>query len=223
MLEPAFVRQQVVGLERAGAFGKVRRHPPELFVETRLGQRVGGEAERDKTTPRVRARRRARRKVAKHITLCRLCATMNPAQQVMQVATGYMASSCAVRRDRVEHRRSSRGRLRRRRPNWRGRPAPTKTRCTASCGCSRASASSTKSGRGQFALTPAAELLRKDVPGSLRGMAAFLPDPFHFRVYAEHHALDDDRQAGGRQRRSACRCSSTSRRIPTTRRCSTTR
>jgi|KBSMisStandDraft_5_1062788.scaffolds.fasta_scaffold29713_2 hypothetical protein len=36
----------------------------------------------------------------------------------------------------------------------------------------------------QFALNPAAELLRKDVPGSLRGMAVFLPDPFHFRVYA---------------------------------------
>jgi hypothetical protein len=36
----------------------------------------------------------------------------------------------------------------------------------------------------RFALNPAAELLRKDVPGSLRGMAVFLPDPFHFRVYA---------------------------------------
>jgi hypothetical protein len=37
----------------------------------------------------------------------------------------------------------------------------------------------------RFALTPSADLLRKDVPGSLRGMAVFLPDPFHFRVYAE--------------------------------------
>jgi hypothetical protein len=37
----------------------------------------------------------------------------------------------------------------------------------------------------RFALTPAADLLRKDVPGSLRGMAVFLPDPFHFRVYAD--------------------------------------
>ena len=34
-----------------------------------------------------------------------------------------------------------------------------------------------------FALTPAAELLRKDVPGSLRGMAVFLPDPLHYRIY----------------------------------------
>src|SRR5215470_11143263 len=37
----------------------------------------------------------------------------------------------------------------------------------------------------RFALTPAADLLRKDAPGSLSGMAVFLPDPFHFRVYAE--------------------------------------
>jgi hypothetical protein len=36
-----------------------------------------------------------------------------------------------------------------------------------------------------FALNPSAELLRKDVPGSLRGIAAFLPDPFHFKVYAD--------------------------------------
>jgi hypothetical protein len=41
-----------------------------------------------------------------------------------------------------------------------------------------------ESGPRGFALNPAAELLRKDVPGSLRGMAVFLPDPFHFRVYA---------------------------------------
>ncbi len=36
-----------------------------------------------------------------------------------------------------------------------------------------------------FALTPAAELLRSDAAGSLRGMAAFLPDPFHYRIYAD--------------------------------------
>jgi hypothetical protein len=41
-----------------------------------------------------------------------------------------------------------------------------------------------EAGPRQFALNPAAELLRKDVPGSLRGMAGFLPDPLHFRVYA---------------------------------------
>jgi hypothetical protein len=40
-------------------------------------------------------------------------------------------------------------------------------------------------GPRRFALTAAADLLRKDVPGTLRGMAVFLPDPLHFRVYAE--------------------------------------
>ena len=40
-------------------------------------------------------------------------------------------------------------------------------------------------GPRQFALTPAAELLRKDVPGSLRGMAVFLPDPVHYRIYED--------------------------------------
>ena len=36
-----------------------------------------------------------------------------------------------------------------------------------------------------FALTPAAELLRPDVPGSVRDMMLWLCDDFHFRVYAE--------------------------------------
>jgi len=35
----------------------------------------------------------------------------------------------------------------------------------------------------KFALTPASELLRKDVPGSMRAMAVFLPDPMHYRIY----------------------------------------
>jgi hypothetical protein len=37
----------------------------------------------------------------------------------------------------------------------------------------------------KFALNTAAELLKKDAPGSMRGMAVFLPDPFHYKVYAE--------------------------------------
>lgn len=41
-----------------------------------------------------------------------------------------------------------------------------------------------EAGPRRFGLNPAAELLRKDLPGSLRGMAVFLPDPFHFRAYA---------------------------------------
>jgi len=41
---------------------------------------------------------------------------------------------------------------------------------------------------GQFALTPAADVLRQDTPGSMRSMAVFLSDPLHFDVYA--HLLD---------------------------------
>lgn len=37
----------------------------------------------------------------------------------------------------------------------------------------------------RFALTPAAETLRSDVPGSIRAMAIWIGDPLHFRVYAE--------------------------------------
>jgi hypothetical protein len=36
-----------------------------------------------------------------------------------------------------------------------------------------------------FALTPAAELLRTDRPGSIHPMALWIADPFHLRVYAE--------------------------------------
>jgi hypothetical protein len=36
-----------------------------------------------------------------------------------------------------------------------------------------------------FALTPAAALLRKDVPGSVRDMVLWMADAFHFRIYAE--------------------------------------
>jgi O-methyltransferase domain len=37
----------------------------------------------------------------------------------------------------------------------------------------------------KFALTPAAETLRSDVPGSMRDMALWVGDPLHFRVYSE--------------------------------------
>jgi hypothetical protein len=40
-------------------------------------------------------------------------------------------------------------------------------------------------GERSFALTPAAETLRSDVPGSIRAMAIWIGDPMHLRVYAE--------------------------------------
>ena len=37
----------------------------------------------------------------------------------------------------------------------------------------------------RFALTPAGQLLRTGVPGSMRDMSLWITSPFHFRVYAE--------------------------------------
>ncbi len=37
----------------------------------------------------------------------------------------------------------------------------------------------------RFSLTPAGQLLRSGVPGSMRDMALWITSPFHFRVYAE--------------------------------------
>ncbi len=37
----------------------------------------------------------------------------------------------------------------------------------------------------RFANTPASDVLRTDAPGSLRRMAEFMSEPFHFRAYAE--------------------------------------
>ena len=44
---------------------------------------------------------------------------------------------------------------------------------------------------GTYGLTPGSELLRKDAPGSLRGIGIFLPDPLHLRIYANlmHSAM----------------------------------
>jgi hypothetical protein len=39
-------------------------------------------------------------------------------------------------------------------------------------------------GPRRFALNPAADMLRRDVHGSVHPLAHFLPDPLHFRVYA---------------------------------------
>lgn len=44
-----------------------------------------------------------------------------------------------------------------------------------------------------FALTPAAELLQKSHPRSVRDMMFFIADPFHFRVYAD---LDESLKTG---------------------------
>ena len=109
--------------------------------------------------------------------------TPSPVQQIMQVATGYMASSAlyvAVALRVADHLASG------------ARTADdlaeaTGTQADALYRVLRLLASVgifEEVGPRRFGLTAAAELLRSDTEGSLRGMALFLPDPLHFRVYA---------------------------------------
>ena len=121
---------------------------------------------------------------------------MNPVQQVMQVATGYMASSClyaALTLNIPDHLASG--------PKTSADLAKASganegalyrvLRLLASLGIFEEVSPKT------FALNAAAELLKKDAPGSLRGMAIFLPDPFHYKVYAEiMHAVTTGQPAG---------------------------
>ena len=108
---------------------------------------------------------------------------MNPAQQVLQVATGYMASSALYAAvslniaDRLAQGPKTAAELAK--ATGMNEDALYRVlRLLASLGIFAESAAKT------FALNPAAELLRTDVPGSLRSMAFFLPDPFHYRIYA---------------------------------------
>jgi O-methyltransferase/methyltransferase family protein len=121
---------------------------------------------------------------------------MNPAEQVLQVAAGYMASAClyaAIKLDIADHLSSG--------PKTAAELARAAGRVTedgvyrvlrllASLGIFDEVAPKT------FALTPAADLLRKDVPGSLRGIAFFLGDPMHLQVYANiMHSLETGKSA----------------------------
>src|SRR5438477_11808840 len=107
---------------------------------------------------------------------------MNPAQQVLQVATGYMASSClyaALSLNIPDHLAGG--------PKTAAELAKASganedavfrvLRLLVSLGIFEETAPRT------FALTPASSLLRKDVPESLLGMAVFLPDPMHYLIY----------------------------------------
>ncbi len=108
---------------------------------------------------------------------------MNPAQQILQVATGYMASSAlyaALALNIPDH--------------LAGGPR-TAAELAAACGAKEdplyrvlrllaALGIFEEVAPKTFALNAPADLLRKDAPGSLRSMAVFLPDPFHYKVYA---------------------------------------
>ena len=107
----------------------------------------------------------------------------NPAQQVLQLACGYIGSAAlyvAIALDVAEHLASGpRTTAELARATGAREDALYRIlRLLASLGVFAETSPRT------FGLTPAAALLRRDVPGSLRGMAVFLPDPFHFRIYA---------------------------------------
>ena len=109
--------------------------------------------------------------------------SINPAQQVLQVATGYFASSAlyaAVTLNLPDHLAGGPKTVTDlARASGANEDALYRVlRLLVSLGIFDEVAPRT------FALNAAAELLRKDVPGSLRGMAIFLPDPMHYRIYA---------------------------------------
>ncbi len=108
----------------------------------------------------------------------------NPAEQVMRVAMGYMASIClyvAARAGIADMLKSG--------PKHVDELALESAmqsdalyrllRALASVGIFAETASRT------FGLTPSAEILRSDAPGSLRAMAIWLSDPLHLRVFSE--------------------------------------
>ena len=108
---------------------------------------------------------------------------VDPVQQVMQVATGYVASSAlhvAVALNVADHLATG--------PKTAEElAAATGTQADGLYRVLRLLASLgifQEVSPRRFALTSTAEILRNDVAGSIRGMALFLPDPVHFRIYA---------------------------------------
>jgi O-methyltransferase domain/Dimerisation domain len=120
---------------------------------------------------------------------------MNPAQQVMQVATGYMASSClyaAITLNVADHLASGpKTVVELAKASGANEDALYRVlRLLASLGIFEEVAPK------KFAQSPASDLLRKNVPGSLRGMAVFLPDPIHYRIYGNiMHSLSTGKPA----------------------------
>jgi hypothetical protein len=110
--------------------------------------------------------------------------SQNPAEQVLQLAMGYMASSAlyvAIALNIPDHLAGGSSDVAElARATGADEDALYRIlRLLASQGVF-----AEKSPR-RFTLTASADLLRKEVPGTLRGMAIFLPDPFHFRVYGD--------------------------------------
>lgn len=116
--------------------------------------------------------------------------TTSPAEQVLGIATGYISSSAlhvAIRlnvADNLADGPKSSADLAR--ASGANEDALHRIlRLLASVGIFE------EVGPRQFGLNASAEFLRKDVPGSLHGLAAFWSDPMHFRIYANllHSAM----------------------------------
>ena len=125
-----------------------------------------------------------------------LCAAyMNPAQQVMQVATSYMATAAlnaALSLDIPDHLAGGpRSAAQLAQAAGANEDAVFRVlRLLASLGLFEEVSPRT------FALTPAGQLMRSDVPGSLRGIAYFISDPTHFQIYANiMHSMKTGRPA----------------------------
>src|ERR1051325_10770249 len=120
---------------------------------------------------------------------------MNPAEQVMQVALSYMATSSLQAAlalelpDRLASGAKSAADLARE-AGAREDPVFRVLRLLASLGLFEEVLPRT------FALTPAGQLLRKDVEGSVRDIAIFVSDPMHYLVFANMmHSMKTGRPA----------------------------
>lgn len=108
-----------------------------------------------------------------------------PVQQILQLATGYMAPAClyvaAKLRiaDRLADGPKPVAELAGRARGTHEESLYRVLRALASVGVFTETAPRT------FANTPASELLRERVPGSMRDTVLFMADPTHFRVFAE--------------------------------------
>lgn len=109
---------------------------------------------------------------------------VNSAEQIMQVAFGYVGSICL----HVAAKLGIADLLRDGPAHIDALASQTSVQADALYRVLRALASMgifTEAAPRSFALTPTAELLRSDVRGSLRAVAIWMADPLHLRIYAE--------------------------------------
>ena len=136
-------------------------------------------------------------------------APVDPVQHVFQLATGYIVSTTLAARRATGRRRSS------------GDGPRTAAELAAATGANedalyrvlRVLASVgvfDEVAPRTFALTPAADMLRKDSPGSMHGLVLFCRRSVAPARLCRRDAFGPDRQAGRPKARSACRYSSTS-------------